>query len=138
MSFNYRIEAIWVIGQRKAFCWQRIPEEKNCCYRLPTTSKNDHRKIKQPSKIMSGHPTWIRKRSRFSQFRWTFTLLEHQAIRKCASFKWFIDAINLHRKFNLTFFHDKWVYKARSISFLCFLSTFPLFSVMTGLVGSHC
>ena len=32
MSLNSRFKASKIIGQRKAPCRKRIPEERNCCY----------------------------------------------------------------------------------------------------------
>ena len=58
MSLNSRLKAIWIIGQRKAFYRQRIPEPS--CDRKETadidilvTSKNGDRKTMQSIKITS-------------------------------------------------------------------------------------
>ena len=59
---NSRREAIQIIGQKKAFYWQIIPE--SICVRKEivvmdnfVTSKNGNRKIMQPVGITSGPAT---------------------------------------------------------------------------------
>ena len=58
MSVNSRLKATKIIGQRKTFCRQRIPEPS--CARKETvdidilvTSRNGHRKIMQSIRIRS-------------------------------------------------------------------------------------
>ena len=66
MSVNSRLKATKMIGQRKAFCRQRIPES-SCAKKeivdidILVTSRNGHRKIMQSIRIMSRPPS--RKRS---------------------------------------------------------------------------
>ena len=78
VSITSRLQAIQIIGQRKAFCRQRIPESS--CARKETvdidifiTSKNDDRKIMQPVTITGGPATRMRKWNKFSNFRGTPT-----------------------------------------------------------------
>ena len=66
MSVNSRLNAIKIIGQRKAFYRQRIPESS--CARKETadidilvTSRNDDRKIMQSMRITSRPNSRIRK-----------------------------------------------------------------------------
>ena len=66
MSVNSRLKATKVIGQRKAFYRQRIPEFS--CARKETvdidilvTSRNGDRKIMQSIRITSTPPSRIRK-----------------------------------------------------------------------------
>ena len=66
MSVNSRLKATKIIGQRKAFCRQRIPESS--CARKETvdidilvTSKNGDKKIMQSMRITSGPLSRIRK-----------------------------------------------------------------------------
>ena len=73
MSVNSRLKATKIIGQRKAFNRQRIPEFS--CARKETvdidilvTSRNGDRKIMQSMRIMSGPPARKRKRKQLSQF----------------------------------------------------------------------
>ena len=75
MSMNSRLKAIYIIGQRKAFCEQRIPEPS--CAReetvdieiLITSRRKGDRKIMQPIRITSETATRMRKWNQFSQFR---------------------------------------------------------------------
>ena len=58
MSVNSRLKATKIIGQRKAFYRQRIPEsscrmEETVDIDILITSKNGHRKIMQSVRIMS-------------------------------------------------------------------------------------
>ena len=78
MSLNCRLQAIKIIGQRKAFYRYRIPEPR--CARKETvdidilfTSRNGDRKIMQSIRITSRPPSRIRKWNQFSQFRLTST-----------------------------------------------------------------
>ena len=71
-------KAIQIIGQRKWFYWQKIPEPS--CARKETVdidilkkSMSGDRKIMQPIRIMSRPPSRIRKWDHLSQFRWTST-----------------------------------------------------------------
>ena len=72
MSVNSRLKATKIIGQRKAFYRQRIPEPS--CLRKETvdilvTSRNGDRKFMQSIKITSRSPSTIRKWNQFSQYR---------------------------------------------------------------------
>ena len=74
MSVNSRFKATKIIGQRKAFYRQRIPEFS--CARKETvdidilvTSRNGDRKIMQSIRITSRPPSIIRKWHQFRQFR---------------------------------------------------------------------
>ena len=76
MSVNSGLKATKIIGQRKAFCRQRIPEFS--CARKETvdilvTSRNGDRKIMQSIRIMSRLPSRKRKWSKLSQFPRTST-----------------------------------------------------------------
>ena len=67
-----RLNAIYIIGQRKAFYRQRTAESS--CVRKRTvgilvTSKNGDRKIMQSMRIMRRPPSRIRKWNQLSQFR---------------------------------------------------------------------
>ena len=73
MSANSRLKATKIIGQRKAFYRQRIPEFS--CARKETvdietlvTSRNGDRKIMQSIRIMSRPPSRKRKWNQLSQF----------------------------------------------------------------------
>ena len=70
MSANSRLKATKIIGQRKAFYRQRIPEFS--CVRKETvdidilvTSRNGDRKIMQSIRITSRPTLRIRKRNQF-------------------------------------------------------------------------
>ena len=74
LSVNSKLKATKIIGQRKAFYRQRIPESS--CARKETvgidilvTSRNGDRKIMQSIRITSSSPSRIRKRNQLSQFR---------------------------------------------------------------------
>ena len=74
MSVNFRLKATKIIGQRKAFNRQRIPESS--CARKETvdidilvTSRNGDRKIMQSIRITSRPPSRISNWNQFSQFR---------------------------------------------------------------------
>ena len=74
ISVNSRLKATKIIGQRKAFHRQRIPECS--CARKETvdidilvTSRNGDRKIMQSIRITSRLPSRIRKWNQLSQFR---------------------------------------------------------------------
>ena len=66
MTVNSRLRATKIIGQRKAFCRQRIPES-HCAKKetvdidILVTSRNGDRKIMQSIRIMSRRPSRIRK-----------------------------------------------------------------------------
>ena len=71
---NSRLKATKIIGQRKAFYRQRIPESS--CARKETvdidilvTFRNGDRKIMQSIRITSRPPSRIRKWNQLSQFR---------------------------------------------------------------------
>ena len=73
MSINSRLKATKIIGQRKAFYRQRIPEFS--CARKETvdidilvTSRNGDRKIMQSIKIMSRPISRKKKWNQLSQF----------------------------------------------------------------------
>ena len=73
MPVNSRLKATKIIGQRKAFYRQRIPESS--CARKGTvdidilkTSRNGDRKILQSIRIMSRPPSTKRKWNQLSQF----------------------------------------------------------------------
>ena len=74
ISVNSRLKATKIIGQRKAFHRQRIPESS--CARKETvdidilvTSRNGDRKIMQSIRITIRLSSRIRKWNQFSQFR---------------------------------------------------------------------
>ena len=78
MSVNARLKATKIIGQRKAFHRQGIPEFS--CVRKETvdinilvTSRNGDRKIMQSIRITSRPPSKIRKWNQLSEFRRTST-----------------------------------------------------------------
>ena len=69
------LKAIYIIGQRKAICGQRIPES-SCATKetvdieiLITSRRKGERKIMQPIRIISETATKMRKWNQFSQFR---------------------------------------------------------------------
>ena len=71
MYVNSRLKATKIIGQRKAFYRQRIPESS--CVRKETvdihiyvTSRNGQRKIMQSIRITSRHPSRKRKLNQLS------------------------------------------------------------------------
>ena len=73
MSANSRLRATKVIGQRKSFYRQRIPE--STCARKETvdinvlvTARDGDRKIMQSIRITCRLPSRIGKWNRFSQF----------------------------------------------------------------------
>ena len=76
MSVNSRLNATKIIGERKAFYRQRIPESS--CPKKETvdidilvTSRNGGKKAMQSIRITSRPPTRKRKWNQFSQFRLT-------------------------------------------------------------------
>ena len=78
MSVNSKLKATKIIGQRKAFYRQRIPESS--CARKETvdidileTSRNGHRKIMLSIKVTSRPPSRKKKWKQLSQFRWLST-----------------------------------------------------------------
>ena len=78
MSVNSRLKATKIIGQRKAFYRQRIPEPS--CARKETvnidilvTSRNGHRKIMHSIRITSRPTSRKRKWNQLSQFSRTST-----------------------------------------------------------------
>ena len=73
MSVNSRLKAIQIMGQRKVFYRQRIPE--GSCARkviveinILVTSRNGDRKFMQSITITSRPPSTIRKWKQLSQF----------------------------------------------------------------------
>ena len=78
MSVNARHKATYIIGQRKTFFSQRIPEPS--CARKETvdidilvTFRDRDRKIMQSIIITSRPPSRKRKWNQLRQFRWTST-----------------------------------------------------------------
>ena len=78
MSVHSRFKATKIIGQRKAFHWQRIPESS--CARKETvdidirvTFRNGDGKIMQSITIIRRSPSRKRKWNQLSQFSSTFT-----------------------------------------------------------------
>ena len=76
MSVNSRLNATKIIGERKAFYRQRIPESS--CPKKETvdidilvTSRNGGKKAMQSIRITSRPPTRKRKWNQLSQFRLT-------------------------------------------------------------------
>ena len=73
MSVNSRLKATKIIGQRKAFYRQRIPEfsrarKENVDIDILVTSRNGDRKIIQSIRIKSRPTTRKRKWTQLSQF----------------------------------------------------------------------
>ena len=73
MSVNSGLKATKIIGQEKAFYWQRIPEfsrarKETTDIDILVTSRNGHRKIMQYIRITSRPPSRKRKWSQLSQF----------------------------------------------------------------------
>ena len=75
VSINSRLKTIYIIGQWKAFCRQRI-SESSCARRetvdieiLITSGRKGDRKIMQPIRTTSETATKMRKWNQFSQFR---------------------------------------------------------------------
>ena len=73
MSVNSRLKATKIIGQGKAFYWQKIPEFS--CVRKETvdidilvTSRSGDKKIMQSIRITSRPPLTKRKWNQLSQF----------------------------------------------------------------------
>ena len=78
MSVNSRLKATKIIGQRKTFYRQRIPEpscasKEAADWDILVTSRNGERKIMQSIRIMRRPCSRIRKWNKLSQFRWTST-----------------------------------------------------------------
>ena len=76
MSVNSRLKAIQIIGQRKAFYRQRIPEsssarKKTVDIDILVISRNCDRIFMQSINITSRPPSRIRKWNQWSQFRST-------------------------------------------------------------------
>ena len=78
MSVNSRLKATKIIGRKKAFYRQRIPES-NCARKetvdldIIVTSKNGERKIMQSISMMSRPTSRKRKWKQLSKFRRTST-----------------------------------------------------------------
>ena len=73
MSVNPGLKATKMIGQRKAFCRQRIPEfsharKETVDIDILVTSRNGDRKIMQSIRITSRHASRKRKWNQLSQF----------------------------------------------------------------------
>ena len=79
MCVNSRLKATKIIGHRKAFYRQRIPEP-SCAWKetvvidIFVTSRNSDRKIMQSIRITSRPPSRKRKWNQLSQFRRTIYL----------------------------------------------------------------
>ena len=74
MSVNSRFRATIIIGQRKAFYRERVPEpsyarKETVDIDILVTSSNGDRKIMQSIRITSRPPSSIRKWNQLSQFR---------------------------------------------------------------------
>ena len=74
MFVNSGLKATKMIGQRKAFYRQRIPEfscakKETVDIDILVTSKNSDREIMQFIRIMSGPPSRIKKWNQFCQLR---------------------------------------------------------------------
>ena len=74
MSVNSRLKATKIIGQRKAFYRQRIPEssyarKETVDIDIFVTSRNGDRKIMEYIRITSTPPSKIGKWNQFSQFQ---------------------------------------------------------------------
>ena len=74
MSVNSRFKATKIIGQRKAFYRQRIPESSSARKEtvdidILVTSRNGDRKIMQSIRVTGRSPSRKRKRNQLSQFR---------------------------------------------------------------------
>ena len=73
MSANSRLKATKIIGQRKAFCRQRIPEstfarKETVDINILVTNRNGDRKIMQSIRITRRPLPRIREWNQFSQF----------------------------------------------------------------------
>ena len=73
MSVNFELKATKIIGQRKAFYRQRIPEFSNARKEtvhigILVTSRNGDRKIMQSVRITSRPPLRKRKWNQLNQF----------------------------------------------------------------------
>ena len=73
MSVTSRLKATKIIGQRKAFYSQRIPEcscaeKETVAIDILVASRNGDRKLMQSIRITSRPPTGKRKWNQFSQF----------------------------------------------------------------------
>ena len=70
MSVNFRLKATDIIGQRKAFYRQRIPESRKETVDtdILVTSGNGDRKIIQSTRMTSRPPSIKRKWNQLSQF----------------------------------------------------------------------
>ena len=73
MPVNFRLKATTIIGQRKAFYRQRIPEfsrarKENVDIDILVTSRNGDRKIMQSVRITSRPPLRKRKWNQLNQF----------------------------------------------------------------------
>ena len=75
MSVNSRLKAIQIVGQKKAFYRQRIPEysiarnKETVDIDILITFSNGDRKIMQSTRITSRPTLRIRKWNQLSQFR---------------------------------------------------------------------
>ena len=78
VSINSRLKHIYIIGQRKVFCRQKVTKsnfvgKETFDIDILITSRNDDRKILQPIRVTDGPPTRIRKWDQFCHFRRTST-----------------------------------------------------------------
>ena len=103
VPINSRLKAIYIIGQRKAFCGQRIPES-SCARKgtvdieIPITSRRKgDRKIMQPIKITSETATRMRKWNQLLFYRYLvkttlrqvcFTLNKYKSNFLKGEFQW--------------------------------------------------
>ena len=75
VSINSRLKAIYIIGQRKAFCGQRIPESSSVrkgtvdIEILISSGRKGDKKIMQRIRITSETATRLKKWNQLSQFR---------------------------------------------------------------------
>ena len=74
MPINYKLKAMEVTSQRKAFCRKRNHESWHVMKEIVDmdvfkTFLNGDTKIMQPIRLTSGHPTRIRKCNQLSHFR---------------------------------------------------------------------
>ena len=94
MSVNSRLKAIQIVGQRKAFYRQRIPEysiarnKETVDIDILITFSNGDRKIMESTRITSRPTLRIRKWNQLSQFRWTTIKVIAMKRLNLATFQW--------------------------------------------------
>ena len=74
MPINSRLKTVWVIGQRKAFCMQTIPEwgcgkKQTVDIYILLKSRNEEKITMQNIRITSRPPTRMKKVKQFREFR---------------------------------------------------------------------